>query len=140
MPRRPAPAPTTGGVNRPGISPFLPSIGSRQGVSLTDRRPCGRRPFGGMWTSKDGSPTYAAAAPKQFAPANLRSSGWRGSRLEISHESGVHMSRDSAPGNAGVVAARRGNVVVVGHDASEGADLALTNLRWSLPLDCGRRS
>jgi nucleotide-binding universal stress UspA family protein len=36
------------------------------------------------------------------------------------------MSLDSAPGNAGVVAAPRSNVVVVGHDASEGADLALT--------------
>jgi nucleotide-binding universal stress UspA family protein len=79
-----------------------------------------------MWTSKNGSPNYAAAAPKQFAPENLRSSRWRGSRPEVSRERGVHMSRDSAPGNAGVVAAPRGNVVVVGHDASEGADLALT--------------
>lgn len=35
------------------------------------------------------------------------------------------MGLSSASGNAGVVAVRRSNVVVVGHDASQGADLAL---------------
>jgi len=67
VPRRPTPAPTIGRVDRSGISTFLPSIGSRRGVSLTGRRPCGRGAFGGMWTPEGREPMYAAAASKQFA-------------------------------------------------------------------------
>jgi hypothetical protein len=68
VPRRPTPSPTTGRVNRPGISPFLPSIGSRQGVSFTDRWPCGRRAFRGNVDFEEREPELCRSRAEAVRP------------------------------------------------------------------------